>query len=229
MSEFYVGYFAKAPSRLARFVGRVVTLLAALTLSLAAICVLAQSPFPGSRFEFGVFRDYEGIAQRQPYPMLRTKDSQFLLVAPGKHGFSLPIEGAVKLTASLIQRGADGMLEVSRVEATAGDVQPLAETTLGPVTIAGEIVDSKCHLGVMNPGNGKVHRDCATRCISGGIPPALVARDSTGTTQFILVTGLDVLPFVAEPVEVSGSLARVGSVLVLHASGINRMAPGITK
>ena len=29
----------------------------------------------------------------------------------------------------------------------------------GEVTLAGEIVDSKCYLGVMNPGNGKVHRD----------------------------------------------------------------------
>jgi hypothetical protein len=29
------------------------------------------------------------------------------------------------------------------------------------MTLTGEIVDSKCYLGVMNPGQGKVHRDCA--------------------------------------------------------------------
>lgn len=29
----------------------------------------------------------------------------------------------------------------------------------------------------MNPGNGKVHRDCAARCISGGVPAALVNSD----------------------------------------------------
>ena len=40
---------------------------------------------------------------------------------------------------------------------------------LGAVTLTGEIVDSKCFLGVMNPGNLKPHKACAIRCISGGI------------------------------------------------------------
>ena len=44
-------------------------------------------------------------------------------------------------------------------------------TDLDTFTLIGEIVDSKRYLGVMNPGNGKVHRDCAVRCLSGGIPP----------------------------------------------------------
>ena len=58
-------------------------------------------------------------------------------------------------------------------------VSQFDETELGEVTIIGEIVDSKCYLGVMNPGRTKVHRDCATRCISGGIPPMLVTADAT--------------------------------------------------
>ena len=36
---------------------------------------------------------------------------------------------------------------------------------LGPVELTGEIADSKCWLGVMNPGEGTVHRDCARRCL----------------------------------------------------------------
>jgi hypothetical protein len=78
---------------------------------------------------------------------------------------------------------------------------------------------------VMNPGNGKVHRDCAVRCISGGAPPAFVARDASGDTRTLLLVGpegralnREVLPFVAEPLEISGELVRSGSMLVLKVN-----------
>ena len=74
----------------------------------------------------------------------------------------------------------------------------------------------------MNPGSGKVHRDCAARCISGGIPPALLVRDAQGRGNTILLTNADggaphrdILNFVAEPVTVAGELVRHGAVLVL--------------
>ena len=38
---------------------------------------------------------------------------------------------------------------------------------LGNAVLRGEITDPKCLLGVMNPGQGKPHRDCAVRCIAG--------------------------------------------------------------
>ena len=45
--------------------------------------------------------------------------------------------------------------------------------------IKGEIIDPKCYFGVMKPGGGKVHKSCAIRCISGGIPPIFkVSLDS---------------------------------------------------
>ena len=95
---------------------------------------------------------------------------------------------------------------------------------LGPVTLRGEIVDTKCYLGVMNPGEHKVHRDCAVRCISGGVPPAFLARDASGDSRVLLLVGEDgralsreVLPFVAEPLEISGVLVRTGSALTLKA------------
>jgi hypothetical protein len=74
------------------------------------------------------------------------------------------------------------------------------------------------------------------RCISGGAPPAFVARDASGETRVLLMVGSDgralnreVLPFVAEPLEISGELVRSGSHLILKAeparfrreSGIN--------
>jgi hypothetical protein len=96
------------------------------------------------------------------------------------------------------------------------------------VELRGEIVDSKCYLGVMNPGDGKVHRDCAARCISGGIPPALVARDRDGRVRLVPITGpggvsinARVLPYVAEPVFVRGSLFRLGHQLRIEAAPEN--------
>ena len=92
---------------------------------------------------------------------------------------------------------------------------------LGAVTVTGEIVDSKCYLGVMNPGNGKVHRDCAARCISGGIPPIFVSLD--GEHQFLLV-GPDgnaiaanaLREFVAEPITLTGEALGRGESRLLR-------------
>ena len=56
-----------------------------------------------------------------------------------------------------------------------------------PITLRGEIVDSKCFLGVMVPGEGKTHKDCASLCLRGGIPPAFVVRDREGRSALLLL------------------------------------------
>jgi hypothetical protein len=135
---------------------------------------------------------------------------------------------SVRLKGSLIERGQDRMLEVApeSIREIAALPIPMANepVDLGPVRLRGEIVDSKCYLGVMNPGNGKVHRDCAARCISGGAPPAFIAADATGETRVLLLAGSDgralnkeILSFVAEALEIPGQLVRSGSNLVLKA------------
>jgi hypothetical protein len=89
-------------------------------------------------------------------------------------------------------------------------------------------VDTKCHLGVMNPGQGKVHRECAVRCISGGAPPGFLVRDANGETRLLLLTGADgralgreVLDFVAEPVTIRGQLVKLGTTLILKSEPRN--------
>jgi hypothetical protein len=95
---------------------------------------------------------------------------------------------------------------------------------LGIVALTGEIVDSKCYLGVMNPGAGKVHRDCAARCIAGGIPPAFIAKDSDGVSKTLVLSNAgDVTQFVAEPVEIRGRLLRSNGMLTLDADSIHRL------
>jgi len=115
---------------------------------------------------------------------------------------------------------------------TRGGVPEARAEDLGTQTLRGEIVDSKCFLGVMKPGSGKVHRACAVRCISSGAPPLLVARDRRGETLHLLLVGRDgqalgkeILAFVAEPVEITGRVVRYDNLLVLQGdpSAIRRL------
>jgi hypothetical protein len=70
----------------------------------------------------------------------------------------------------------------------------------------------------MNPGNGKVHRDCAVRCISGGIPPAFLVRDANGHTETLLLANWkpELLNHIAEPITIRGRLARSSGRLTLY-------------
>jgi hypothetical protein len=230
--DFYVGYVPKAPAGLGRIVARIAAGILLAGLIAGALLIFGQPPFATSKFEYGEYRDYAGVIEEWPYPMLVTGDANFLLVAPGKHGLSGTVKGMqgkhVQLKGSLIERTPDRMIEVVPASIAAG-AQPSQAASqriidLGPVTLRGEIVDTKCYLGVMNPGEHKVHRDCAVRCISGGVPPAFLARDASGDSRVLLLVGEDgralsreVLPFVAEPLEISGVLVRTGPTLTLKA------------
>ena len=160
--------------------------------------------------------------------------SRLLLVMLGKHGADDAVAGlgghAVRVRGTLIERAPQRMLELS--DEPSGDPQPPSPTLalirasepLGEVTVRGEIVDSKCFLGVMKPGRGKPHRSCAARCISGGVPPALYVRDRDGNERFLLLVdsageplAARVLTYVGEPIEITGQLEQRGETLYLRA------------
>ncbi len=232
MGDFYVGYLPKAPTAIARFVRRVIVLLGLVGVGLALVLIFGQMQFANSAFEYGKVRMFDGVVSTRPYPMLlvarpgeggqQAKYSRYLLVAPGKFGADGLVSGLdgkqVHLQGQLIYRSGGTMVEVmpgsiSLVGAPAATEEPTRD--LGAVTLTGEIVDSKCYLGVMNPGNGKVHRDCAARCISGGIPPIFVTTD--GGEQVLLVgpdgrvLGHNALrEFIAEPITLHGKLLQRG-------------------
>ncbi len=169
--------------------------------------------------------------------------SPYLLVAPFKHGAGPLVAGfdgrRVRLRGTLIHREGQAMIEVApgsiepepAAETSAGSAPapdpsapPAAAQALGRVTLEGRIVDSKCYLGVMNPGEGKPHRDCAARCIAGGVPPLLVVEGAGGIVRTLLLSGpggrpinAEVLDRVAEPVAVTGDLLRRDGRFVLAA------------
>lgn len=239
--EFYVGYLPRAPAGLGCFVRWRAALLCVLVGAVAMLVVASHGLRPAARFEYGSPVELAGTVVLRPYPHLivprpgRTGTlspvSSYPLVAPWKHGAEglvADFDGQrVRLSATLAYR--DGMVVAEvvpgsvRREAGAA-TSPPAAVSLGERTLVGEIVDSKCFFGVMNPGELKPHRACAVRCISGGIPPVLCVRDAAGRASYFLLVSADgepvnhaVLDFVAEPVEIRGEVLRSGDNLVLRA------------
>ena len=224
--EFYIGYEPEWPSRTRTIVVRAVCAAAAVAVLVAAGFVWQQRPLARSRFEFGHTRTFDGYLARHPAPALWIPGrGPHWLVAPGKFGAAampgMLDDGWVTVSGSLIEREHWRMIEVppGGIRRTHSDADaPLPADARGArVTLTGEIVDSKCYLGVMNPGERTVHRDCAVRCLSGGIPAMFAYRDSAGTHLALLLGGDESLrrDYVGRPVTLSGNLSGSEEALVL--------------
>jgi hypothetical protein len=236
--DFFVGYLPEQPRSIARRVRAAVLAVAAGALALGALLVAAQRPYADSHFAYDREQEFSGTLSERPAPMLwtatPTSPSGHLLVAPGKHGAGMLVSGLegrnVTLRGKLIWRG--GLESRAMIEIVPGSIQALSspgagaptEERLGRVRLQGEIVDGKCYLGVMNPGEGKVHRDCAARCIAGGAPPLLAVADGPPHGRLVSLAGsrgesiaAQLLEFVAEPVTIEGELIRHGDHYSLYA------------
>jgi len=238
--EFFIGYAPPMPSGIARLVGKVVTSLVLGVLAWGAVVASGHVSLQGGTFEFGHPQRFAGTIVERPYPALRldatdgTSIATLLLVAPGKHGADPMVRGLdgrhASLTGTRIRRGNLTMIEIEPASVTvreqsASDVAA-AEPGPGsadPVTLRGEVVDSKCFLGVMVPGSGKTHKECASLCLRGGVPPALFAHDGAGGSALMLLTGASgeairtrAIQIAAEAVEMTGVLQRQGEWLVLR-------------
>ena len=225
--EFYIGYEPEMPARLAKRIRRVARGLVALALVTPAVLVFTEGSFAPGVFEYGRVRTFSGRIVEFPYPALMAGDvtgatRAYWLVGPGKHGAADIIRGRdgqrVQLSGSLIERGGDAMIEVLpsslvMIVGSATAIEPLR--SLGAVVVEGEIVDSKCHLGVMKPGEGPTHRDCAVRCLLGRIPPMFVAHNRADLGRVPLVSDaarpfVDADVFAGRRVSIRGELLQRG-------------------
>lgn len=245
--EFYIGFEDRAPAGLARFTK--LTVIAAVCLSLAAGVVLAftQNVYGPSVYEFENWRRFEGVVGMEPYPHLRVRRpgrsgglsfvSSYLLVDPFKFGGAdyvkdfagrrIILEGALlyreNRTMIAVRPGTVQLADGENAALPAVNLSGGARRELGSFTMRGEIVDSKCYLGAMNPGEWKTHRGCAIRCISGGIPPLFVVRDGETVRHFLLTDAAGqtvndrVLALVALPLEIKGEVEYSGGWYVLKA------------
>jgi hypothetical protein len=239
--EFFIGYAPPMPPRLARFITRTLIGILCAILLWAVTLASGHVPLEGGTFEFGHSKRFSGTIVERPYPLLRVDgvDSNVetwpLLVAPGKHGADALMGGLegrhTTLSGTRIQRGSHTMIEVepASVVRKGSEAPSMAGTALfersdkGPVELTGEIVDSKCFLGVMVPGSGKTHKECASLCLRGGIPPALYVEDRTGHSSLLLLTGprgepigAPTLQAAGEAISLVGSIQRQGGWLLLR-------------
>lgn len=215
--EFYVGYEERMPAGLARWTVRSVAAIAAAAALAVTVALLGVRTLPPATFEFGVVSELTGILRRMPYPNLEIGSRRVWLVGRGKFGAARALaelrEGVVTVRGSRIQRGRHEMLEVH------------SASQAPEITLTGEIVDSKCFLGVMNPAEGTVHRDCATRCLHGGITPMLIVRGRDHREELVVLVsadgrpaGRDIARLAGRAVRVTGRLARSGADYIFYAS-----------
>lgn len=238
--EFYIGWENRAPAQTGRWTHWTVIALAGAAVLLALGLSASQRTIGRATYDWTNEQPFTGILRRSPVPLLEVIDESGrpksrLLVAPWKHGFSEQLAETydgrrVRLAGKVIQRGDHIMIETSLDsvtllvdEITSPHSAPVP-VSLGRRTLSGEIVDSKCWLGVMNPGRLTPHRACAVRCLSGGIPPILLVQYEDGRKEHYLLVGTDgralnreILDFVAEPVAITGEVRRHGDLLVLAA------------
>lgn len=239
--DFYIGYLPKAPQSLGKWLRIWVIALLLGSLVLGGVMIVQQKSFGPGVFEFQNYRDFEGVIVSNPAPALlvsRPGDKEhqtaslYYLVVFGKKGGQQAIAEfvgqRVSLRGALLFRDNQTMIELENGAESIKAIGPSTLTTSpeskGVVTLQGEIVDSKCYFGLMKPGNLKTHKACAIRCISGGIPPVLLIRNQQGDARYVLLVGPNgeavndrVLNWVAEPVEIMGTMETWGSLHVLKA------------
>lgn len=254
-AEFYIGWMAKAPKSFAKHVKIILLILFPVALIVAYLLSANQKKFSTANFEFGKLTDVKGVYYNNPVPLLKVFDKDSLsitlpLVGYGKQGAETAItelekEKGISLNGKEVSfKGTllygDGkiLLQIDKndnpsVNIGAESKIQLNQKDLGTQTIRGEIVDPKCYFGVMKPGEGKVHRDCAIRCILGGIPPVLHVQNEKGESNYYLIVGPNgekmneaVRDVVAEPVSIEAKVIQQDDWIILYTAKekINRIS-----
>lgn len=235
---FFIGWEDEpAPAPVAR--SKSLTLiLVAVALVLGGVMAALQVGFLGKGSWDFTERSFTGILLAEPYPILVSDDGVYYLVLENKEGVAFadadPLHlNTVEVVGSLIEDPGQpvAMIAVKNAAAiksigpVATDPRQLASAPQ-KVTLRGEIIDSKCAFGAMNPAVMKTHRACAIVCLSGGIPPVLLVRHDGGTraTHYLLLNDDGnplkeaAIEFAALPVAVTGSVTEIGSWRILKAA-----------
>jgi hypothetical protein len=234
----FVGYLP-VPAPLVRFLQWTVPTLGLVIVALA-IAAAGSRPDPGPAvWNDAKAREFKGTLIVDPYPLLVApagstagSPTVYLVVEMGKHGGRADLSAlsgrSVTLSGWLLERDGRRLIELEpgeksvRLDADHPAVRA-ERKKIGQVTLQGEIVDSKCYLGAMKPGEGKTHKACATLCIRGGMPPMLVSPSPVGGRDYLLLVDTsggrlpsDFWPLISEPVQVTGELESLGDLRILR-------------
>jgi hypothetical protein len=248
--DFYIGWMAKAPKGFANHVKIVLLILFPVALILGYLLSTHQKTFSTAIFEYGKLTEVKGVYYDNPVPMLKVFDKDSLsitlpMVGYGKQGAEtamielerekgILLNGKeVTLKGTLIYGDGKILFQIDKndnpiVKIGAESGVQSQQKELGTQTVRGEIVDPKCYFGVMKPGEGKVHRDCAIRCILGGIPPVLHVQNEKGESNYYLIVGPSgekmneaVQDVVAEPVSIKARVVQQDDWIILYTGKEN--------
>lgn len=238
--HFYVGYLP-TPQPHRRFIVLLFTFITFWVFALSTVLVLTQRSPGRAVWLNSNEQSWTGILVESPYPMLIPDDSSatppLLVVSMGKAGAHESLRGAfdhhVTLRGYALQREGRYMIELAPhpdaividhpipVEDRPSTQQARTED----LDLVGEIIDGKCYLGAMKPGDGVGHRTCAALCLRGGLPPMFVAESEIGDILYplLLVDGSskldeETIQLVASRVHVHGQLSRIAGLPVLSVN-----------
>jgi len=201
----------------------------------AGIAMLERDPGPAV-WDDAAEQIWMGTVHLLPYPLVETEqDGPYLIVGIGKFGVADRLQPHDGLECTIrgyqLQRKGRKMIELAMPQdaiAETGRKTEIATTPTPhsiPISITTEIVDGKCFLGTMKPGNRKNHKACAILCITGGLPP-IVASNLPGTNglyPLLRVDGSTTLPdpvlnLIGEPVHIQGTLTHINGLPVLDTT-----------
>lgn len=204
--------------------------------------VLYRKPVPMLRVLTGKTADGQNLYKSVLLVNFLKFGAENLLIAYTEKGVSEG-ESLVKLRGTLIyhdgvtvmelteqENALCGKVETKIVEKSTIEVRKLGEfmenritENLGEITLQGEIIDPKCYFGAMKPAESSPHRDCAIRCISGGIPPVFVVKNPQNEANYMLITDENgnainekILAFVGIPIKLRGKLEKIDEWFVLR-------------
>ena len=238
--EFYIGYTDSMGNRTKRFLRKYLLFLITLVVLVSFAFSFFQKTAVNSSFDFDTLTQLSGTYYEAPYPMLRvnlapniTKD--IVLLGFGKYGANPYLDRIVKkgnlvnkkitIQGNLIYYNGKTLLQID--ESYEVEIEPSGFSVpkardMGEFTLEGEVVDPKCYFGVMKPGFGKIHRSCAARCISGGIPPVFVSYGENDIARHFLITDLkgkpinkDIIPYIGQPSVLKGTVEQQGDWFIL--------------
>lgn len=234
--EFYVGYLP-LPRSHKRFLTALVSVFVIAMLTSGALIAAAQRN-PGKTDQVSTQRaTWSGTVYADPYPMMIHDDGSIhLLIGIGKYGVAdrvapfntkyCEVDGWA--LARTNRRAIQLDITPDAIRESSGAIRPAPTPKTNsnePVELIGEIVDGKCFLGAMKPGDGKAHKACATLCIQGGLPPMFAASDQSPTTQLplVLVNGSPALPksvlkLVGEPIKLTATRSALGPIEILNVN-----------
>ncbi|MBE9030271.1 hypothetical protein IQ266_11065 [filamentous cyanobacterium LEGE 11480] len=236
--EFFSGY-SRLPKGIKRFLLKFIPLLFVGVVLFGIFVPRVHDQFNPGKFSRGQF---EGLLVGEPVPHLLvprkgkiesgSQFSRYLLSGFSKSsvpakvtdqiGKWVQIKGAAVHRNNLTVVATGGAKPIERP--AGAPLQPEPGVPLGEFSLKGEILDGKCYPGVMKPGQGKTHRACAIRCISGGVPAVFLSHNEQGDPLYFLLADSNgksvskqVLDLVADPIQITGQVTQYGDLFLIKA------------